>query len=69
MQSRVLLLPHKFENFMVATSTFAQVVGFAQKPIRPSFVKICQCLGFSQGHENFGNFKKNLFFILNVFRL
>ena len=41
----MLQLPHKFENFIVATSTLAQVGGFAQKPFRSSFIKICQCLG------------------------
>ena len=40
--------PHKFENFSVATSTFAQVGGFAQKPFWSSFVKVCQCLGVAQ---------------------
>ena len=44
MHSGVLQPPHKFENFIVATSTFAQVGGFAQKPFWSSFVKICQCL-------------------------
>ena len=29
--TRVLQLPHKFENFIGATSTSAQVEGFAQK--------------------------------------
>ena len=45
MDVRVLQLPHKFENFIVATSTLAQVGGFTQKPFWSSFVKICQCLG------------------------
>ena len=30
--SRVLQPPHKFQNFIVATSTLAQVKGVAQKP-------------------------------------
>ena len=45
---RMLQPPHKFENFVVATSTLAQVVGFAQKPFWSSFVKIGQCLGVAQ---------------------
>ena len=45
---RVLQSPHEFENFIVATSTLAQVGGFAQKPFRSSFVKIGQCLGVAQ---------------------
>ena len=45
---RVLQPPHKFENLIVATSTLAQVTGFAQKPFWSSFVKICQCLGVAQ---------------------
>ena len=32
MHNRVLQPPHKIENFVVATSTLAQVGGFAQKP-------------------------------------
>ena len=42
---RVLQLPHKFENFVLATSTLAQVGGLAQKPFWTSFLKIDQCLG------------------------
>ena len=59
---RVLQPPHKFENFIVATFTLAQVGGFALKPFWSSFVKICQCLGVAQRHQNFGNFKKKMFF-------
>ena len=44
----VLQQSHKFENFIMATSTFAQVGGFAQQPFWSSFVKICQCLGVAQ---------------------
>ena len=44
----VLQPPHKFENFALATSTLAQVGGFAQKPFWSSFVKIDQCLGVAQ---------------------
>ena len=43
-EGRVLQSPHKFENFIVATSTLAQVGGFAQKPFWSSFVKICQVI-------------------------
>ena len=46
--TRVLQPPHKFENFIVATFTLAQVGGFAQKLFWSSFVKICQCLGVAQ---------------------
>ena len=42
---RMLQPLHKLENFIVTTSTLAQVVGFAQKPFWSSFVKICQNLG------------------------
>ena len=45
MSTRVLQTSNKFENVMAATSTLAQVGGFAQKPFWPSLVKICQCLG------------------------
>ena len=38
---RVLQPPHNFRNFVVTTSTLAQVGGFAQKPFWSSFVKIC----------------------------
>ena len=48
MSNRVLQPPHEIENFIVATSTLAQVGGFAQKPFWSSFVKICQCLGVAQ---------------------
>ena len=48
MNSRVLQPPHTFENFIVATSTLAQVGGFAKKPSWSSFVKIYQCLGVAQ---------------------
>ena len=65
--ARVLQQPHKFENFIMAASTLAQVGGFAQKSFWSSFVKICQCLGVAQWHQNFDNLKKNFFFILNVF--
>ena len=47
-RTRVLQPPHKFEIFIVTTSTLAQVGGFAQKPFWSSFVKICQCLGVAQ---------------------
>ena len=40
--TRVLQPPHKFENFIVTTSTLAQVGGFAQKLLWSSFVKIYQ---------------------------
>ena len=49
---RVLQSPHKIEHFVVATSTLAQVGGFAQKSLRSSFVKICQCLGVAQMHSD-----------------
>ena len=45
---RVLQPSHKFQNFIVATSTLAQVGDFARKPYWSSFVKICQCLGVAQ---------------------
>ena len=67
MVRRVLQPPQKFENFIVATSTLAQVGGFAQKPFCPSFVKICQCLGVPQWHQNFDNFKKKMFFSFWIF--
>ena len=56
---RVLQPPHKFENFTLANSILAQVGGFAQKSFWSSFIKICQCLGVTQRHQNFGHFKKN----------
>ena len=45
---RVLQPPHKFENFIMAASTLAQVGGFTQKPVWSSFGKICQCLDIAQ---------------------
>ena len=67
MHTRVLQPPHKFENFIVATSTLAQVGGLAQKPFWSSFVKICQCLGVAQWQQNFGDFKKICFFHFKCF--
>ena len=64
MDIRVLQPPHKFENFIVATSILAQVGGFAHKHFWSSFVKICRCLGVAQCHQNFGNFKKIFIFHL-----
>ena len=61
----VLQPPYKFENFIVATSTLAQVGGFPQKPAWSSFVKIGRTVT-----SKFWQFQnKNVFFILNVFGL
>ena len=56
MGARVLHPPNKFENFIVATSTLAQVGRFAQKLFWSSFVKICQHQEVAHWHQSFGNF-------------
>ena len=66
MYIRVWQPPHEFDNFSVTTFTLAQVGGFAQKHFWSSFVKICQCYGPHSDIKTFGNFKKKVFFILNI---
>ena len=66
-RGRVLQPPHKFENFVVATSTLAQVGGSAQKTLLVKFRKNWSMFRGCTVTSKFWQFqKKDVFFILNV---